>query len=108
MITLDTEVVEGSTFVATCTFEDETGASTTPKTDIAWKVITLGGITLKSGTATAASTVAITVEGVSLPVDNYKSQPLRFVASTTYDSVNGNDMPLVDYADFTCVNIPGA
>lgn len=98
---------EGSTFVATCTFENEAGESITPASDVTWRLLDDKGNELANGTESAGLSVDIVLTSTDTAIDNTTKELhwLTLVVATTYNSTKGSGLSLVDVAKFQCRNI---
>ena len=94
---------EGSTFVITCAFKDETGAAVAPTT-MTWTLTDTGGTVINSRTNVAISsptaTENIVLGGADLAVIN-GDRILILTLEGTYTSTNGAGLALKEQVQFT-------
>lgn len=93
-VTLDTNAIDGSTYVVTAAFTDAAGAAVTPKT-LAYTLSDGSGTAITTGTKTGgdlAASIDFVFSGTDLDYDDGPERVLTIEA--TYDSTEGTDLPL--------------
>ncbi len=98
---------EGSTYVATCTFENEAGEAVVPASAVTWRLLDRKGNELATGSETAGLSVDIVLTDSDMEISNINKELhwLTLVVETTYNSTKGTGLSLVDVAKFQCRNI---
>lgn len=107
--TIELKAVRRSTFALTFAFDD-------PPTTLFWILTDLTGNVINNRgneeITTPTATVTITLEGPDL--DFYGSDEMnaaqvgrRLIVHGTYDSSLGSDLDLVEFAEFSIINVPG-
>ena len=109
---IDTPVVKNSTAFVTVNFKDEDGQAVAPKS-ATWTLTTLAGTIVNGRNAVVIptpipSTIVITLSGADLAISKGKQTQERvFLIEGFYDSVEEDDVPIVDYLQFPIKNVPG-
>ncbi len=102
-VIISTAAREGSTFVITCTFKDETGTAVSPDT-MTWTLTDTDGniINGRDGVTIASPSASevIVLSGSDLPVIN-GDRLLILTLEGTYTSVNGAGLPLKEQVQFS-------
>ena len=110
LTTLATIAKEGSTFVVTCTFTDETGAAATP-TALTWTLTDLAGTVINSRqdeeVASPSASVDIVLSGDDLAVSGKRQTTRVLTLEGTYDSDAGTGLPINDAALIKIDPLPG-
>jgi hypothetical protein len=100
-LTLDAHAIDQSTYVVVASFTDEDGAAVAPNT-ITWTLMDEAGNVINSRSAVVvaapASSINIVLSGDDLDPAESKHRVIRIDA--TYDSTLGNDLPLIETANF--------
>jgi hypothetical protein len=105
-------VMKGSTAFVTVNFKDEDGQAVAPKS-ATWTLTTLAGVVVNNRQAVViptpiASTILVTLTGNDLAISKGKKfQERILLVESIYDSVEADDVPMVDYVRFPVENVPG-
>lgn len=100
---------EGSTYVVTATFYDEAGILIEP-TAVEWELTDSDGTTINSRTGvseTPASTITIVLSGADLAIVANDDLIRVITVTATYDSTNGDDLPLIEEIKFKIRDLTG-
>jgi len=109
---ITTPVVKNSTAFVTINFKDEDGQAVAPKS-ATWTLMTLSGVIVNDREAVVidtpiASTIVITLSGDDLAISKGKQiQERVFLVEGIYDSVEEDDVSIVDFLQFPVKNVPG-
>jgi hypothetical protein len=109
---IETPVIKNSTAFVTVNFKDEDGQAVAPKS-ATWTLRTLSGVVVNSREDVAipapiASTIVITLSGADLAISKGKQTQERILLiEGFYDSVEEDDVSIVDYLQFPVKNVPG-
>lgn len=105
------QAIEGATFAIDITFSDEDGAAVIPKAGLKWSLTDLFGNVVNNRADITiegpASTVTIVLSGADLALPDPDDNVRVLTIEGTYDGALGTDLPLVDEARFTIVNLRG-
>jgi hypothetical protein len=94
--------IEGSTYVVTASFTDESGNAVTPNT-VTWTLTSKGGTVINSRedvSETPGTSVDIVLTGDDLAIGSNGQQRILTV-NAVYDSSYGTDLPLKGRCTFT-------
>ena len=106
--TIETQAVEGSTYVITAAFTDEDGSPVTPNAGLVWRLTDEDGTVINSRedvALTPATSVTIVLHGNDLALTGGTAWRIVTIEGT-YDSSLGNNLELKDQVRFPLFNLP--
>lgn len=106
---LTTKANERGSYLITVTFKDHNNVSVTPNAGLTWTLTDANGTVVNSRSAVAvssAATVKILLTGLDLAVgDGLLGTERHLLLEGTYNSDEGNNLPLKEQINFTINNL---